>query len=72
MWDLDIEEGRTVADMFLDQKGRSLDPAERAYVERMRRSCLSLYQVDGVERGRVTGAVPKAQIEAAIARYLGT
>ena len=26
---------------------------------------------DGVERGRVTGAVPKGQIEHAIARYLG-
>jgi thioredoxin 2 len=26
---------------------------------------------DGVERGRVTGAVPKAHIEQAIARYLG-
>ena len=25
---------------------------------------------DGAERGRVTGAVPKTQIEAAIARYL--
>jgi thioredoxin 2 len=27
---------------------------------------------DGKETGRVTGAVPRAQIEAAIARYLGT
>jgi len=27
---------------------------------------------DGVEAGRVTGAVPRAQIEAAIDRYLGT
>ena len=26
---------------------------------------------DGAEKGRVTGAVPKGQIEAAIARYLG-
>ncbi len=26
---------------------------------------------DGVERGRVVGAVPKSQIEAAIGRYLG-
>ena len=26
---------------------------------------------DGVERGRVTGAVPKGQIEHAISRYLG-
>jgi len=26
---------------------------------------------DGAERGRLTGAVPKPQIEAAIARYLG-
>lgn len=26
---------------------------------------------DGAERGRVTGAVPKGQIEAAIARFLG-
>ncbi|HEX2833359.1 MAG TPA: thioredoxin [Thermoanaerobaculia bacterium] len=32
---------------------------------------LLVFFQDGVERGRVTGAVPKAQIEAAIARYLG-
>jgi hypothetical protein len=52
VWDLDIEDTTTVADMFLEQRGRTLDAAERAYVERMRRSCLSLYQVDSVDRGR--------------------
>lgn len=52
IWDLFIEDNETVADAFLQQKGRTLDPDERAYVERMRRSYLSLYQVEAVERGR--------------------
>lgn len=52
IWDLFIEDNETIADRFLQQKGRSLDPDERAYIERMRRSCLSLYQVEAVERGR--------------------
>jgi thioredoxin len=33
---------------------------------------LLVFFKNGVEAGRVTGAVPKGQIEAAIARYLGT
>lgn len=32
---------------------------------------LLVFFKDGVEKGRVTGAVPKGQIEHAIARYLG-
>ncbi|HEY2432959.1 MAG TPA: hypothetical protein VGI12_09835 [Vicinamibacterales bacterium] len=52
IWDLDIDEGRTVADLFLEARGRSLDAAERAFVDRMRASHLSLYQVESLERGR--------------------
>jgi hypothetical protein len=52
LWDLIIDDGRTVADLFLERHGRSLEPGERAYVERMRGSHLSLYQVDRLERGR--------------------
>ena len=32
---------------------------------------LLIFFRDGIEKGRVTGAVPKSQIEAAIARFLG-
>jgi len=32
---------------------------------------LLVFLRDGVEKGRLTGAVPRAQIESAIARYLG-
>lgn len=32
---------------------------------------LLVFFKDGVESGRLTGAVPRSQIEAAIARYLG-
>lgn len=52
IWDLDIDGGVTVADMFLAQKGRTLEPAERAFVARLRQSHLGLYQVEGVEPGR--------------------
>jgi hypothetical protein len=52
VWDFDIDDGRTVADRFLERHGRSLEQGERDYVERMRASHLSLYQVDDLERGR--------------------
>lgn len=52
IWDLDIEDGVTVADLFLKQKARTLEPAERDYVERVRASHLALYQVEDVQRGR--------------------
>jgi hypothetical protein len=51
IWDLDVDEGRTVADLFVEQRGRSLGPDERAFIDRMRASCLGLYQVDGIEPG---------------------
>lgn len=52
IWDLEIEDGVTVADMFLEQKGRTLEPGERAFLARMRQSHLGLYQVEAVEPGR--------------------
>jgi hypothetical protein len=52
IWDLDIEDGVTVADLFLQQKGRALEADERDYVERVRASHLALYQAEEVEPGR--------------------
>jgi hypothetical protein len=52
LWDLEIEDGVTVSDLFLEQRGRSIDSAERAFVERMRECHLRLYQIEAVDAGR--------------------
>lgn len=36
VFDLDIDEGRTVADMFLAQRGWTVGPDERQFIERLR------------------------------------
>jgi hypothetical protein len=51
-FDVDIDDGRRVIDLFLERQGRSLDPAERAYLERVRESHLSLYSVIEIAPGR--------------------
>lgn len=51
VWDLEIEDGLTVADLFLARRGRLLDTAERAFIDCMRRSHLRLYQIEMVDRG---------------------
>lgn len=52
LFDLDIDGGRTVADMFLAQKGASLPATERSFLDRMRHSHLALYEVTSVEPGQ--------------------
>jgi len=43
---LGLEEGAaTIADRFLASRGAALTTGERAYLERMRASCLRLYEV---------------------------
>jgi SEC-C motif-containing protein len=49
-FDLDIDEGRTVADMFLAQRGWTVGPDERQFIERVRAVTMRLYQIEAVER----------------------
>ncbi len=51
LFDLDIDGGRSVADMFLAAKDRQLSAAERGFLERMRRSHMALFEVVSVEPG---------------------
>jgi hypothetical protein len=52
LFDLEIEDGKSVADLFLDEHGHRLTPIERGFLERMRRSHLSLFEVESVEAGQ--------------------
>jgi hypothetical protein len=51
LWDIPVEQGATFADLFVQRRWRSLDSAERAYIDRMRQSYLSLYQIEDVQPG---------------------
>ena len=52
VFDLDIEGGRTIADMFLAQKSHQLSAAEHGFLDRLRQSHLALYEAIGVTPGR--------------------
>ena len=52
LFDLDIDAGGTVADLFLADRGARLGPSEREYLERVRRAPLALYEIQSVEQGR--------------------
>ncbi len=49
LFDRDIEDGRTVVDLFLDREGARLPAAEREYLERVRGTYLGIYEVEEVE-----------------------
>ena len=49
LFDMDVEDGKTVADFFLAQEGDRLSPAERAYLEKAARTHFRLYEVQEVE-----------------------
>lgn len=51
LFDVNIDNGRRVVDMFLVQKGHTLSSAERAFVERMAASHPALYEITGVSPG---------------------
>lgn len=44
-FDVPIEDGRTLTDLFLERERARLNPGERAYLERMRVSHMRLYEV---------------------------
>ena len=52
VFDLDIDEGRTVADMFLAQRGWAVGPDERKFIERLSAATMRLYQIEAVERDK--------------------
>jgi hypothetical protein len=49
LFDLEIDEGQTVADMFLEQRGWTVGPDERDFIERIRVTSMRLYQIETVE-----------------------
>jgi len=49
LFDMDVEDGKTVTDFFLAQEGDRVSPGERAYLEKARRSHFRLYEVEEVE-----------------------
>lgn len=51
VFDVDIDDGSRVVDMFLDQKAHTLSAPERAYLQRLAASHLALYEVTEVQRG---------------------
>ncbi|MEO7270563.1 MAG: SEC-C metal-binding domain-containing protein [Vicinamibacterales bacterium] len=51
LFDCVLDDGRTAADRFRDEQGRDLDPDELAFLDRMRGSFLSLYEVERVDPG---------------------
>jgi len=52
LYDMDIEEGRTITDFFLSEEGSSLSLGERAYMEKARQTSFRLYEVQNVERDK--------------------
>ncbi|HVL69895.1 MAG TPA: SEC-C metal-binding domain-containing protein [Vicinamibacterales bacterium] len=51
LFDVDIDDGRRVVDMFLEQKGYTLSAAERGFLERMAASHMALYEITAVMPG---------------------
>ena len=49
LFDFDLDEGRTAADLFREEQGGDLAPDELAFLDRVSGSFLSLYQVERVE-----------------------
>jgi hypothetical protein len=49
--DFEIDAGETLIDRFLATKAGKLDPRQRAYLERVRRARLRLYEIEDVEPG---------------------
>ena len=47
--DVEVQDGRTPLELFLQRHGASLGAGERTYVERLRRTALRLYEVVDVE-----------------------
>lgn len=48
----DLEDGRNFADDYLKRRGWKESPANRGFIEALRHSVISLYEVTEVERGR--------------------
>ncbi|MDR7420654.1 MAG: SEC-C metal-binding domain-containing protein [Armatimonadota bacterium] len=48
VFDVPIEDGRTLTDLFLEREATGLGPGERAYLDRMRASHMRLYEVTDV------------------------
>lgn len=52
LYDMDLEDERTVADFFLAQKGNRLTPGEAAYLKAAAKTHFRLYEVEQVEIDR--------------------
>lgn len=52
LFDMDLDDGKTVADFFLAREGDRLTPGERAYLEKVSRTHFRLYEVEDVQRDR--------------------
>jgi hypothetical protein len=52
LFDMDVEDGRTVVDLFLTREGGRLAPGERAYLEKALGTHFRLYEVEEVRRDR--------------------
>jgi hypothetical protein len=51
LFDLDIEDGNTIGDLFLSRPGVLLSTGERAYIERAKDTFVGLYEVEDLRRG---------------------
>jgi hypothetical protein len=51
LFDWEVDHHGTVADMFLEEEGAGLNPAERAILGRMADAHLRVYEVEAVQRG---------------------
>src|SRR5687768_15471835 len=51
LFDWDVDDSGSVADLFLQEENAQLSPAERQFLRRLANAHLRLYEVEGVERG---------------------
>ncbi len=51
LYDMDLEEGRSFADLFLQRRGHDLSPGERAYIEKALAAHFRLYEILEVRPG---------------------
>lgn len=51
LFDWDVDDSGSVADLFLQEENAQLSPAERQFLRRLANAPLRLYEVEGVERG---------------------
>ena len=48
LFDLDYDDGRTLADVYLARQGSGIPPADRAYLEQIMNTHIGLYELEEV------------------------